>query len=181
MSLSFYNNANQHAYSHSDSAYRCLLSLISLLPLPQKIKPPDFSVCGATASTTNERSKHHRANLLSRLLRLDILLCSLFTIYAFVPLVCRLSLSHSHGNPPFPFPSLLLKLLTFVFGVSKPVLYMIQPPTAPAWDELVTEDEHGVKRHKGGMGSGKTETRIGMSWVVVSLSELYVIWSCGLS
>lgn len=176
-----YHKSNNPAFTHQDSAYRCLLSLLNLLPIPHKIPMPDFSVCGATASTTNERSKHHRANLLSRLLRTDILLYSLFTIYASVPLISRLYLSHSHAHAPFPFPSLLLKLLAFVLGVSKPVQYMMWPPTASAWDDLVVEDESGVKRPRGEMGSGKVETGIGASWVVAFVCESCIIWLCWLS
>ena len=72
-----------------------------------------------------------------------MILYSLFTIHASLPLLSCLYLSRLHGNAPFPFPNLLLKLLDFVLGVSKPVLYMIQPPTAPLWDEVVVEDEKG--------------------------------------
>ena len=181
MKMLLYYISNKHGFAHPDSAYRCLLFLFSLLPLPQKIKPPEFSVCGATASTTNERSKHNRAHIFSRLLRIDILLCSLFTMYALFPLLSRLFQSHSQMHQPFPFPSLLLKLLAFVFGVSKPVQYMIWPPTAPTWDELVVEDENGVKRPRGNMGSGMVETGIGASWMLAFTCELCVIWLCWLS
>ena len=175
-----------HPLTHPDSAYRCILSLLTLLPLPYKLPTPDFSVCGApTASTTNERSRHHRANLLSRLLRPDIVLCSLFTLYALLPLSARLYLSYSHPyaqqqQSPFPFPSLLLKLLTFVLGVSKPVRYMISPPTAPPWEELVVEDGRGIKRPRGEMGSGGVERGVGREWVVGFLMEIWVVWACWL-
>lgn len=62
--------------------------------------------------------------------------------------------------------------------MSKPVRYMIWPPTAPAWENLVVEDERGVKRPKGEMGSGGFEEGIGGQWVVAFVCEVLVIWSC---
>ncbi len=106
-----------------------------------------------------------------------MLLYCLFTTYAFIPLFARICLSRA----PFPFPGLVLKLLAFVFGMSQPVRYMVSPPTAPAWDELVVEDERGVKRPRGGRGSGEVERGIGASWVVGFVCEVGVMWSCWLS
>ena len=167
-----------HPHPPKDSAYCCAITLLSLLPFQRKNPTvPNFTVCGTIISPTNERSAQHRASLLSRLTRTDTSLYILYVIYAAIPLFHRLFL-----GPPFPFPSLLLKLLACVIGVSKPVSYMIWPPTAPGWDALTVEDGNGIKRPrraKGGKGEAQGWTR--GSWLVGLSFDLLIIWLCSVA
>ena len=55
---------------------------------------------------------------------------------------------------------------------------MIWPPTAMEWEELVVEDEDGVKRPKMGWGSGKVERGVGTGWIVYSLCEVGIVLAC---
>ena len=59
-------------------------------------------------------------------------------------------------------PSVAVKLIGLAAKFSTPVRYMIWPPDIPEWQELVEEDEYGVKRPKKSL---EVENRVGaVSW-----------------
>lgn len=158
-----------------DSAYRNILDL-----LPRSFSVPEFVVCGATSSTLNECSAKHRKPLLTRLLSPEITLFMLYICYALSPLLLGLSNRASSGQTAgagssagiFALcPGAAVKLISLAAKVSTPVRYMIWPPNIPEWEELLEEDEYGVRRPK-----KEPKERDGwMSWV--GFWWLFV-WGC---
>lgn len=61
-------------------------------------------------------------------------------------------------------------------GVAKPVIYMIWPPTAPRWDELVEEDGNGVRRPRRSVG--ENGAGVGVGSAVELVFEVAVVWAC---
>ena len=143
------------------------------------MRTSSFAVCGAITSAANERSRRGRQRLPDRLLTPDMLMYTIYAIYASPPIILRLyaHISHESPAPPFfPFPGIMLKLLGCVWKVLVPVRYMMWPPTVPEWHELVEEDEMGVKRPK--KGWEKDVVGNGVWWIGLSVCELYVTWLC---
>lgn len=157
-----------------DMAYRCLISL-----LPASMRTSTFTVCGAITSHINERSARHRKRLPYRLLGLDMLMYTIYAVYASVPIFIRLAAYHRDkgaAQPLFLFPGAMLKLLSCTWKVLVPVRYMIWPPTVPDRNELVEEDEMGVKRPRKGWEKGSSGN--GIWWTSLSVCEVYIVWLC---
>lgn len=104
----------------------------------------------------------------------------LYIFYALSPLLLGLPNRASSGHSPGAgspagilavCPGAAVKLIGLAAKVSTPVRYMIWPPDIPEWEELLEEDENGVKRPK----KGPKERDAWMSWV--SLWWLFV-WGC---
>ena len=152
--------------------------------MPSLTQTPTFIVSGSIASLVNERSRSKRAPLLSRLLAPDIVLYSVYVIYAFVPIFQRLMFSCGHPAHPsslhFPFPGLLLKCLALGWAVSSPVRYMLSPPEAPGWEELVQEGADGVRRPRIDWRgrTGDKQGKIGAPWLMITACEALIIWAC---
>ena len=72
------------------------------------------------------------------------------------------------------FPGLLIREALVMQGVAKPVMYMMWPPTAPKWEELVSEGEDGIKRPK----KNGREARTGFSWFLGVSCELAFVLIC---
>ena len=158
-------------------AYRCLASL-----LPASMRTSSFAVCGAITSPANERSRRRRKRLPYRLLGWDMLMYTIYAIYASIPILVRL-IAYNHNNNNngaaqsfFLFPGALIKLLGCVWKVLVPVRYMMWPPTVPDRNELVEEDEMGVKRPR--KGWEKDVVGNGIWWTSLSVCEIGVIWLC---
>lgn len=157
-----------------DMAYRCLMSL-----LPASMETSSFAVCGAIMSPTNECSRRHRKPLSFRLFSPDMILYTLYTIYALSPMLLRLQAYVDHDDAAqsfIPFTGAMVKLLGCIWKVLVPVRYMVWPPTVPEWGELVEVDEMGVKRPR--KGWDKDETENGITWISLSICEFGVIWLC---
>ena len=101
----------------------------------------------------------------------------LYIIYALSPLLLGLPNRATSGQHLTGIlavcPGAAVKLIGLAAKVSTPVRYMIWPPDIPEWDELLEEDENGVKRPK----KGRKERDGWMSWV--GLWWLFV-WGCEL-
>ena len=159
----------------ADMAFRCILFL-----LPAKYNNISFVASGTITSAANERSQLQRKSLLSRLLSVDMILYALYIVYASIPLLLRLDRYRkcSETSAIFsPFPGIWIKLIDCVFKMAVPLRYMIWPPTVPDWNDLVVEDEEGVKRPKrewerGGVGNATF-------WVWMNACEWVVICLCG--
>ena len=142
------------------------------------MKTSSFAVCGAITSPANERSRH-RKRLPYRVLSPDMLLYTTYAIYASMPIVLRLvayTQSNDAPRPLFPFPGPVIKLLASIWKVLVPVRYMIWPPTVPDRNELVEEDEMGVKRPR--KDWEKDVVGNGIWWTSLTACELCVIWLC---
>ena len=104
---------------------------------------------------------------------------TIYAIYASIPIVLRL-MAYTQNNDAarslFPFPGAMIKLLASIWKVLVPVRYMIWPPTVPNWDELVEDDEMGVKRPR--KDWEKDVGGNGIWWTSLSACELCVIWLC---
>ncbi|KAL8784923.1 MAG: hypothetical protein Q9213_003665 [Squamulea squamosa] len=142
---------NHESHQIWASPYMAFRNIISILP--SSLRTSTFAVCGATTSAINERSARRRSPLLTRLMSLPIPLHILYALFASSALVLRL-LSR---NPVIqqvdpvsllPLAGPLVKLTQCIFKALVPVRYMLFPPTIPERDELVEEDEHGVRRPK---------------------------------
>ena len=156
-----------------------------------KGKGPLHSDAWAGALTTshiNERYPRRRASLYTRLSRPNIIICAVYSLYAFgvlfyfliMPSILSTNDLLRSKTPAikFPYPSLLLKLLACAWGVGQPVRYMIWPPTAPAWETLVQEDGNGVKRPKRKPPGGDRRGSIGAPWFVYTICEVGIILWC---
>lgn len=75
------------------------------------------------------------------------------------------------------FPGATAKLISLAAKVSTPVRYMIWPPEIPEWEELVVEDEDGVKRPKTERKAGKDGlvSLVGLWWLFVWGCEIGVL------
>ena len=130
-----------------DAAYRCLISL-----LPSSLRSLTFESSGSFKPTTNERSSLRRKSLLYRLLNVHVILCILYCVFAFIPLMMRLKMRlkatqhFDFHNTSFIYPGVIVKLLDSIGKMSIPVWYMAFPPTVPARYDLVVKDEKGVRR-----------------------------------
>ncbi|KAL8701868.1 MAG: hypothetical protein Q9224_000304 [Gallowayella concinna] len=159
----------------TDMAFRNLISF-----LPPSLRTSTFTVCGATTSPTNERSGTYRSPLSFRLLCLPIPLCILYAIYAIIALLLRLqtytSFTQSDAMSSLPLTGAMVKLVGCVFKVLVPVRYMLWPPTVPERDELVEEDEWGVRRPRWGWEERKSGN--GIWWWCCLGCEVGVIWTC---
>ena len=161
------------ANRYIDSAYRNILDL-----LPRSFSDPEFVVCGATSSSLNECSAKHRKPLLTRLRSPDITLYMLYIVYALSPLLLYLpNRAHSPGAGILAMcPGAAIKLIGLAAKVSTPVRYMIWPPDIPEWEELLEEDENGVKRpRKGPKERDAWMSCVGLWWVFVWGCELGVL------
>lgn len=67
-----------------------------------------------------------------------------------------------------------------VWAVSAPVRYMVSPPDALEWEELVEEGKDGVKRPRkewrGGRGGKRGGS--GIPWLAMTTFEAMIIWAC---
>ena len=143
------------------------------------MRASSFAVCGAITSSANERSYRHRKRLPYRLLSPDMLMYTIYAIYASMPIFLRLiAYSHYKGAAQsfFPFPGAMIKLLGCIWKVLIPVRYMMWPPTVPERNEMVEEDEMGVKRPR--KGWEKDAVGSGIWWTSLSVCEICVIWLC---
>ena len=143
------------------------------------MRTSSFAVCGAITSAANERSRRHRKRLPYRLFSLDMLMYTSYAIYASIPIVLRLVAYTQYIDAPrslFLFPGAMIKLLGCIWKVLVPVRYMIWPPTVPERDELVEEDEMGVKKPR--KDWEKDAVGNGIWWTSLSACELCVIWLC---
>lgn len=121
---------------------------------------------------------------MSRLLRIDTVLYIVYAFCAALPLLWQFYLILGSkipieqdvqvGPAGFTFPCLLLSQLALVQAVLKPVAYMMWPPTAGEWKELVYADEDGVKRPKKSPPSEAT----GLMWFAEVLFNTLLISSC---
>ena len=160
-----------------DNVYRCVLFLV-----PSLTHTPTFTVSGSIKSPLNERSRNKRPPLLSRLLAPDFLLYLAYSTYVFVPIFQWQMISYSNSAYPlslsFPFPALLSKCLALGWAASSPVRYMVSPPDAPEWEELVEEGDDGVKRPKGRWrGGGDKRGGVGYPWLIFTACEFGIIWA----
>ena len=152
--------------------------------MPSITHTPTFTVSGSIRSSLNERSRSKRPPLLSRLFAPDILLYSVYSTYAFVPILQRQRTSYWHSAHPwslqFPFPALLLKCTALSWAVSSPVRYMVSPPDTPEWEELVKEGDDRVKRPRKEWRGGRDDKRgrMGYPWLVITVWEAMMIWAC---
>lgn len=159
----------------ADMASRLILSF-----LPAKFNTLTFVASGTITSAANERSQLRRKPLLSRLLSVDMILYALYIVYASIPLLLRLDRYRKCGDPSAilsPFPGTWIKLIDCIFKMVVPLRYMIWPPTVPDWNDLVVEDEEGVKRpnrewEREGVGNATF-------WFWMNACEWVVIYLCG--
>ena len=155
-------------------AYRCTLSL-----LPTRFNKPTFVVVGTVTSPANERSRLNRKPLPFRILSFDMLMYTLYIMYASIPLLLRFNAFRSLGSftpSVFLFPGPTLKILTCILKTSVPLRYMLWPPTVPGRAQLVEEDEKGVKRPKKNWQREKGSDSLWWFWM--SACEMCVIlWS----
>ena len=143
------------------------------------MRTSSFAVCGAITSAVNERSRRHRKRLPYRVFSPDMLMYTIYAIYASIPIVLRLVAYTQYNDAArslFPFPGAMIKLLTCIWKVLVPVRYMIWPPTVPDRNELVEDDGMGVKRPRNDWE--KDVVGNGIWWTSLSACELCVIWLC---
>ena len=155
---------------------------LSLLHITLASKNEDLELRGLRryyhTSPANERSRH-RKRLPYRVLSPDMLLYTTYAIYASTPIVLRLvayTQSNDAPRPFFLFPGPMVKLLACIWKVLVPVRYMIWSPTVPDRNELVEEDEMGVKRPR--KDWEKEVVGNGIWWTSLTACELCVIWLC---
>ena len=104
---------------------------------------------------------------------------TIYAVYASIPILVRLiAYNHQDGAAQsfFLFPGAMIKLLGCIWKVLVPVRYMMWPPTVPDRNELVEEDEMGVKRPR--KGWEKEVVGNGIWWTSLSVCEIGVIWLC---
>ena len=138
-----------------------------------------FAVCGAIISPANERSRLNRKSLPTRLSSPDMILYTLYAIYALSPLIfCLKAYLNDEDVPQLfsPFTGPVIMLLNCVWKVLVPVRYMIWPPTVPEWEKLVKMDGMGVKRPR--KDWEKNEQGHGIWWVSLGVCELCMVWLC---
>ena len=153
--------------------YRCLFNF-----LPARLNIPTFEVVGSITSPANERSPLHRQPLALRLLSVDMLMYAFYIVYASIPLLLRLYAYSGDLDIAlalfFPFPGVILTAVACIAKMTVPLRYMLWPPTVPEWNELVEEDESGVKRCRKDWdceGPGN-----GVGWLGFYVCELFVLW-----
>ena len=143
------------------------------------MRTSSFAVCGAINSLANERSRRHRKRLTYRLLSPDMLMYTVYAIYASTPIFLQLIAYKNNKGAPQSFslfPGAMIKLLGCVWKVLVPVRYMVWPPTVPDRNELVEEDGIGVKRPRKGWEEGVVGN--GLWWTGLSVCEVCMIWLC---
>lgn len=76
-----------------------------------------------------------------------------------------------------PFPGVAIKLVDCILKMAVPLRYMIWPPTVPDWENLVAEDEDGVKRPRKDWDAGVAGNAV--FWIGMTACEWLVICLCG--
>ena len=76
---------------------------------------------------------------------------AMYAIYASLPLILhtRALMSSGPSAASLPLPGALVKLLDCVWGARIPIVYMLDSPAIPDWEDMVDEDKRSVKRPHG--------------------------------